>query len=227
MADLETIRTRLIKDSGRHDLVGVSGGEPDYSDDNGADWYINEGIRELDGLLPSPTNERYYSTSIVAGDKSVAVASLRIPKVVFVTNSDGERYSLTYKTERAMREYYEKPYADVDQGEPSFFSIAYIENSSTPSSSMTLNIMPPADGDYDVEVYGTFYSSELSDNSDVNWWTLHHPGLVVMAARYAMEVALRNTAGQNDWLNVIARRLEAIDFDQAERDSIDMTEIQG
>ncbi len=221
------IRTKFIERSGRIDLVGEDAGNPDYEVDNGADWFINEGIRELDGYLPEPMNTKTVSESIAAGTTSLTVSGLRVPLEVWCTDSSNNRWALNKKTQRALRENYGVIFSAVDSGSPSHWAIANQAKSATPNTNMSLSILPPADTTYTMEVLGHFWSDALEDNTDENWWTVNHPGLVVLAALYALETSMRNTAGANDWLTAIERRIRAIEHDMAEGTAVDFVELAG
>lgn len=221
--DLEGIRTLFIKRSGREDLVAAG---PDYSTDNGADDFINEGIRELDNTIPFPINRKTLTSDLSAGAYSATFPLLRAPLEVYAT--DGEsRWKLEQLTQKELRGMYEKPFASVDSGSPLYWAASYTPNDDTPVTSFSISVMPPLDGDYTLEVYGDFYSELLVDNTDVNWWTTNHSGLVVWAALYVLEVSMRNTEGSKDWLMAINRRIQAIDFDRAEMESAEKTEAEG
>lgn len=221
------LRTLFIKRSGRIDLVGEDAGVIDYTDDQGADSFINEGIRELDGFLPHPINTKTVEEDIVAGQTSISIPDLRAPLEIWTSNGSAERWPLNKRTQYALREAYGTTFATVDSGEPYYWAIAPAANDGTPSTSMTLSILPPADAAYTLEITGRFWSPALSADADTNWWSVNHPGLVVLAALYVHEVSMRNTAGANDWLAAIERRIRSIDYDDAERSMVDFTELAG
>lgn len=227
MADLEYIRQKFIERSGRIDLVGESGGSPDYSTDAGADWFINEGIRELDSLVPFPINTKQLTASLTAGNYSVSFANLRAPLEVYSDNGSDEKYELCGRTERELRDYYEKPFSQIDSGEPVYWAISHLANDAAATASMTLTILPPADATYTITAYGHFWSDTLSDNTDTNWWTVNHPGLAVLAALYMLEVSMRNREGARDWMAAITQRLSGIEFDVADREASMQTELEG
>ena len=222
MATLLQLRTTFVKRSGRIDLASA-----DYSTDLGADWFINEGIRELDGLLPNPTCRKTLTASLAASAYSASFAALRVPISVWAVNSDGDRWLLCNKPERDLRAMYETTYANVDVGDPVYWAISSATTAATPSTTMALTIMPPAETAHTIEVEGYFWSTELAANADVNWWSVNHPGLVYLAAQYALEVSLRNTSGARDWMAAIELRLRGIDHDAAETEAAGNMELSG
>ena len=87
--------------------------------------------------------------------------------------------------------------------------------------------MPPVSTATTIEVYGSFYTAALSDDTDTSWWSVNHEGLLVLAALHELEVSMRNTAGANDWFVQISRNIHMIDSDLAQAESVDMTEFEG
>ena len=59
-------------------------------------------------------------------------------------------------------------------------------------------IMPPVDGAYTVTIFGSFYSKDLSDDKDENFWSVMHPGLLILASMRSIEAFYRNTEGLRD-----------------------------
>lgn len=226
MSTLLEVRTKFVDRSGRIDLVGESGGNPDYTTDSGADWFVNQGQRLLDNMLPEPVNRKTLTLTLSAGEYALAVPKLRAPLEVWATVDD-ERWALLRNTQKQLRDYYEKPFSDIDVGEPLYWGVGYTAQDGAPSTSPTVNLLPPAEEDTTIEVFGTFYSDDLEDNSDTSWWSVNHPGLLVLAALHELEVSMRNTAGANDWMVQIARHIQMIDHDLAQGESVEMTEFEG
>jgi hypothetical protein len=74
--------------------------------------------------------------------------------------------------------------------------VAAEEVSSIASYQRQMIFMPPASGDYTVEIWGDFSAPALSNDNDYNWWTQEHPDLVVNAARAVYErQGHRNVSG--------------------------------
>ena len=225
--DLEGIRTNFYDQCRRHDLVGTDvDGLPDPSVNNGADWYINEGIRTLDGLLPNRINRKTYTTTVNAGDYYVDIPACRAILDVYVHDSEGY-VALTRLTHRRTIEMYGLPLADADQSTPCHWCESGHAADATPAGTVRLVFMPPADATFTLSVSGIFYSDALVNNTDSNWWTATHPGLVVLAALYELETAMRNREGARDWLAAIDLRIKAIEFDIAEQESSNKTEAEG
>ena len=73
--------------------------------------------------------------------------------------------------------------------------------------------------DRKVTVEGLYYSANLSDDDDTNWWLLDHEGLVVEAALLTMERQFRNFQGVRDYVGVIDAELLKIDANWVEGES--------
>ena len=63
---LKEIRKQFIEQAGRYDL-GVARSADSYYDDNGANYYINAGLRMLGGLVDVPANETLTAASSANG----------------------------------------------------------------------------------------------------------------------------------------------------------------
>lgn len=87
--------------------------------------------------------------------------------------------------------------------------------------------LPPADGEYMIEVVGNFHQPNLSTDSDTSVWTELYSDLLLMATMRQLEIFYRNTEGVRDWNNVIADELIDIDFDIVEQESIGSSQMEG
>ena len=73
-------------------------------------------------------------------------------------------------------------------------------------------IMPSADAAYTLSIYGSFFSSMVSD-LDISYHSEMYPELLIAAANFAVELFMRNTQGMNDWMNGMRTWLKGIDDD--------------
>jgi hypothetical protein len=78
--------------------------------------------------------------------------------------------------------------------------------------------MPPADGTYTLEIWGTFFEKILTSDEDKNFWSVVYPEILLKAASYVLETTYRNTAGMRDWLNAIDLDLQGIDHNLVDQD---------
>lgn len=243
--DLVTLRRKVVELSGRDDLVDDLSG---YGD-NGVDFHIRAGLKYLDTHPMSPKPIARHIVSVAQGSNAVYIQKVRSVHEVWAANSDG-RYKLTPAPLDWLREEYPKPLAETDQGAPLYWSPAVIglspeqyENDAGDFTGMYdwdeiqygydpyvnngIIWMPPTDGTYTMQVWGTFFSRDLTADTDVNWWTTKHSELVVYATLMKIEEAYRNTQGANDWRGVIEPILFGLDQGDAYNDSINVTRMEG
>lgn len=213
---LQEIRKQFITQSGRYDL-GVQQSDGTFLD-NGANYYINSGLRMLGGLIDVPSAEYIKTETIVAGSNTIT-----IPKVATVTK-------LMYRTN-----------AGTDEG--SWFPIIYVPfhefintypdalNDDADTSSYTglecFTVMSALEATAlfggrtivlnakmtDALEFKYMYTliQKLSDETDINFFTVNYPELVVDASSYRLEASYRNTEGMRDWMNAMKPTLDAID----------------
>jgi len=187
--NLLEVRTRLVKQSGRTDLVGVTAGAPDYTIDNGADVYINEAQRELCWRYPWLCSESHATASLGIGAYTVAPVALRQAQRVQI--SDGTTVTpLTEKAQAYLEAYYAVPFSEITSGTPSDWCTMEMQpTDKTP----TLAILPPTDTAYTVTVHGLFYLDDLVNKLDANRLTMVYTNALVLMARILLARALANS----------------------------------
>jgi len=79
-----------------------------------------------------------------------------------------------------------------------------------------------------LDIRGLFYSKELVEDDDVNYWSVNHPMLLYMSAMRQIEIVNRNTQGVNDWTTAIAVEIKQLGMDLVEEliSEIDQMEEQ-
>lgn len=235
--------------SGRYDLV-----DSDGADLGNADTFINAGQKYLDMLLDIPAAKGRVFIDIVAGDYFVKFTLCRSVLEVWCIgeDDDGEitRLPLTkydYSDlrgvdELTLDEAYVKTAADIDQDRPVYYAPSVIrlmkQSVGGIGSSMdvisdgyqTYNgiyLMPPSDGVYAIEVWGNFYSEELSADTDNTFWTAQHPTILYMATMRQLEIVHRNTEGVKDWDLAIGSSIVGIDMDGVAEDITGVDQMEG
>lgn len=234
--NLLQIRKQFVKQSGRYDLVK----DQEKYEDDGADFFIRAGQKFLDTLLDKPKSSAVHEETLSAGDFTIKLGNARAIKNVYFSNDDGVEY-LIKKSLKWLREEYgeDSQLADVDQGTPAYYSLSRIRKNNTDDEEDSVKkgiiFMPPTDKEITLHVEGLFFSPELKENSDVNWWTETYPHTMVQAGLYMLERFYRNSQGMRDHLEAILKDLEGIDFDVVEEeiagtdimdDSFDITEYK-
>lgn len=227
--------------SGRDDLVNI-----DFSD-NGADVYINEGRKYLDTL---DENQKSWASAFrfIQPNKYMAtIQYCRSIKEVWAANLTA-RWQLTkMNMQDLVSEYLTGNPAERTSGTPEYYTptitryipedIASADFESfcqwveIPSGNAheynTILLNVPTEEKIVVEVKGLFYSNELVEDTDENYWSVVHPLLLYMAAMRYIEVVNRNTQGVNDWTRAITDDASKIGMDLVEELISEKTEMEG
>jgi hypothetical protein len=148
-----------------------------------------------------------------------------------------------------LREYYSEPVSSVTGGQPLYYAPAVLRV--IPESDRLAigdfegmldysDVMfdkhyeyngvifyPPPDVVYVIEVWGMFYSPELSTNTDESFWSVVHPEVLLMAAMHQLEIMYRNTDGANDWLNAIQLEVSGLGKDFVEEHISEVDQMEG
>ncbi len=242
--DLVTIREQFVRMTGRYDLVSSTSTWAD----NGADFYINSGIKYLDRLNTTKKSTARSFPQITSGDWYALVQNCRAIKEVWVSDVDGVRWKLEKKDFNILRAAYNELPTQLDGGSPLYYSpvqtlrkdtetgsvttIDYFYNTETTEAvdHFTYNaivFMPPADTTYRLEIIGLFDTPELTTDTDENYWSSVHPLVLVMAAARALEISYRNTQGAKDWERSIDMELTGIALDLVEEEIAEVDQMEG
>uniref|UniRef100_A0A6M3KL68 Tail protein n=1 Tax=viral metagenome TaxID=1070528 RepID=A0A6M3KL68_9ZZZZ len=241
---LSELRTRVIKETGRDDLVKGDG------TDNGIDMFINASIRLLDMFQDNPKSRATHRENMVVGTSYYDIQYCRVVEEVWIstttsaTDSDTGRSLLDEKDLNWIKEQYPTiPVTDLEDGKPlywaiypaglspEFFSIANLAAMTgathdlegilfgSHSYKTQLLIVPPPDIVYTLEVVGKFFSKELLLATDYNYWTVRFPELVILTVSMLLEGMYRNSEGVNDWMRMVKMFLDPIEFDLVEQEA--------
>lgn len=226
--------------SGRFDLVEEDGS------DNGANFFLNEGRKFLDRLDETQKSWASAFRFIDVGRYSASFQLCRAIKEVWVATT-AARWQLERKSlQDLIAGYLSGNPSERDLGSPLYYSPSltrYIpENALSESfesflgwveipsgnaheyNTILLNI--PTSEKLVVEVKGLFYSSELTNDTDENYWSVVHPGLLIKAALRETEIFNRNTQGVNDWSNAIITDMNQLGMDLVEELIAEVTQIE-
>jgi hypothetical protein len=236
--DLVTLRQKFVELSGHYDLVVNT---TDWAD-NGADFYINAAQEWLDrnSNFWKKTSRLYDELSVGTWYKTFQ--RCRIIEDVYINNSEG-RSKLEKKDFHYIHENYSSLISDTDQGTPLYYCPANLRTQDatdvdnlgaffnyTMADDETYRgvlIFPPPDEAIVIEVFGQFYSADLSDDADESFWSINHPSLLILASLYQLEIlAHRNTQGANDYLIQLQREIMSLDKDIAEEESFGVNQIE-
>jgi hypothetical protein len=241
--DLLQIRRKFVQLSGRYDLVVDA---TDYAD-NGADFFINAGQMYLDRLGTHTKSQARYWGTLSAGDYYLNITRARAVKRIWVSTTD-QKWEVVKKDIVSIKNYYDKPPADLDDGRPLYYAPTVLRNIPEESDKIIIDdfggtstdeivdehylyhgivLYPPADETYRAEVWGLFYTNELSGDDDESWWSVVHPIALVMGAMREMEAMYRNTEGVKDWERAVLAEIIGLDKDLVEEDIAAIDQIEG
>lgn len=239
--NLGEVRTKFRALSGRHDLVTALGA------DNGADFFINAGGRYLDRM--AETQKSWASCFRFAEISQFAahIPYCRAIKEVWAATTTS-RWQLEKKSlQDLIAGYLTALPTSRELGTPLYYApaltrhitegvtsedfegfVGWIDVSAGNAhewNSILLNV--PVSEKTMLDVRGLFYSPELSEDTDENYWSAVHPNILIMAAMREAEVFNRNTQGVNDWNNAIAAEIQQLDMDLVEELIAEVSEMEG
>lgn len=240
--DLLEIRTQFVKTSGRYDLVVDSVG---YAD-QGADFYINAGLRMLNRMTEIPNNLAKLYFPLAVNEYAITFQhSCRAILDVWINNSE-TRTRLEKVELIELKEYYNNIASATINGTPNAYALAELralETTDRDSLGTFINktwleddtkydyrgiiIVPPADGNYVVEISGLFKDVFLSNDADENYWTIEEEDLLIRSALYKLEAFSRGTENAKNWLSAIRDDVRLIDHDIAEEESNGINQLRG
>lgn len=237
--NLAQIRDAFRTLSGRYDLT-------DEDDSGIADLFINQGCKFLDR---STELQKTWATNFVFVDAGSWYAEFpfsRAVKEVWAINDLTVRWQLEKeKLQNIMSMYLTKQVSLLDRGSTLFYSPAITRQvpegavldpdvssftdvlSSSGYGYNAIVIAPPPSGRLLLEVTGLFYSVELVDNDDENFWTTTHPLLLLKAVMREVEVFNRNSQGVKDWETAINTELHITNADLVEEIIAEVDQMEG
>ena len=239
--NLLQVRTKFRELSGRFDLVNE-----DFSD-NGADFFINEGRKFLDRLDETQKSWATAFRFIEIGFYSASFQFCRAVKEVWAASTTA-RWQLEKKNlQDLITEYLLGMPSSRNSGTPLYYSptiTRYIpeELSAASFESFIGMVEIPSGNNFEfntillnvptstkivVEIKGLFYSSELVEDTDENYWSAVHPMLLYMSAMRQVEVVNRNTQGVNDWDGSIGTEMKQLGMDLVEELIAEVTQMEG
>ncbi len=241
--NLVQIRQKFIEICGRYDLVV----DITAWADNGADFFINAGQRFLDRMIQSPKTMGRVFRLTETGDYGVTFETCRSIKEVWCADTTS-RWELTKKDMRDFRnEYWNEPVGSIQQGEPTVYVPAQMRKIPDRIELEDLEaiigyadvmigddavyrgvlFMPPTDGQYQIEVFGHFYSPALEEDDHFSYWSEVHPMALIQGAMAMLEMSYRNTQGYNDAIRAINSIVTPIEMDTVEEDISGVNQMEG
>ena len=240
--NLVELREKFRELSGRFDLVN-----DDFSD-NGANFFINAGGKYLDRLDETQKSWASCYRWIEIGGSTAVFPYCRAIKEVWIASTGNGRWQLEKKNLQDLIEGYlgGLPSTRTD-GVPLYYSpcltryipedaavgdleafIGFIEipaGNAYNYNAILLNV--PTDERLMVDIKGLFYSMELIEDEDSNYWSTVHPLLLYMAAMRSVEITNRNTQGVKDWEASIGTEMAQLGMDLVEELIAEVSEMEG
>lgn len=237
--NLLEIRKMFKSLSGRHDLVNE-----DYSND-GADLFINEGRKFLDRMDETQKSWATRFASLALDDLYVTFPYCRAIKEVWAASATTSRWQLEKKDLQDLIEGYLKGLpAEMGSGVPLYYSpcitrsippgavlssfeefLGYVEVASSDYNAVLINV--PTSENLTLIIHGLFYSPELVEDEDTNYWSEVHPLLLYMSTMRQIEIVNRSTQGVNDWTNAITVEMKQLGMDLVEELIAEVSQMEG
>lgn len=234
---LSEIREKFVQFSGRKDLVNSD------DSDNGANFFINAGQRTLDRKIDFKKSSGRLYEELSASSWYFKFDGCRSLDQVWVNDSE-ERWQLERKDLDWLHNKYPDLISDTDEGDPlywapaslrgmditdiiaqgTFFNYALAEAANEEYSGLV--ILPVPDVAVVVELWGKFYSPELTSDASESYWSVVVPETLIMAALFRLEIMYRNTEGANDWAAAIDADLRDIDKDTVHEENFNVDQME-
>jgi len=239
--NLLQLRAKFRTLSGRFDLVNSD------DSDNGADFFINAGSRFLDRLDETQKSWASCFRFVEVNQFAAHFPYCRAIKEVWAATST-ERWQLGKKSlQDLIAGYLTGTPTSRTSGAPLYYApaitryvpeneaaedfeafVGFVDVSSGNHyewNSILLNV--PTSEKIMVDVKGLFYSMELVNDTDENYWSAAHPMLLYMAAMRQVEIANRNTQGVNDWTAAITTEMRQLGMDLVEELIAEVDQMEG
>lgn len=223
---ISDLRTALKTRSGDSNLTNAE-----------CDSFINTGIRLLDRMTETTHGPaRAFQKLTILGTHTVQLTSAcRAVSSVWIIDKTAGRIELIKADYQWLRGEYSE-LSSLTKGQPIYYALgvnrdtdgfnpadiayadyaAYIDTIDADTNQRALEIMPPIDKEYLIEIHGKFYSTALSDTVTNNWWSANASEAVLLSALYYYESHLRNTEGAKDYFNTLSIELTELTKDYAE-----------
>lgn len=244
--NLLEIRTQFVKISGRYDLVV----DAVTFADNGADFYINQGQRSLERRTNVKAAKAKVFKDLSVGTYLISMEGCRAITGVSIMDADSKTPLEKLHPDRDKLDItaYSTPISNATAGKPLYWYptnlrrspddfndagdsatlISYLDTISVSDPTLTgFVIYPPTDIEYSLQVDGLFYNLELTDDTDISYWSVNYAMLLIMASLHQLEMVYRGSKSASAWKTLIEEELVNIDMDAAEEESADVNMTRG
>lgn len=212
--DLNTlagVRRMLVLESGRYDLVRDAANN-DFTDLGLANYYINNAQRWLDRRLPyHKTSARLYKT-LAAGASMITFTMARSVTDVWRINDDGSFTRIPWATLHVGLAPDQKD--DTQEDHPDVETVVFGNHWAT----QAIYVEPDTESSRNLIIWANWYCPKLVNDTDVSFWTVQHPELLVRAACMQIEIGMRNSQGVNDFSGPLLDDVRHVSMDLAEEE---------
>lgn len=242
--ELKEFRKLFVETSGRYDLMNDDG------TNNGADYYINQGLRHLETIMHWDKMEATFNKTLV-GVSNFMVQDLRTINKVFARLTMMDKFTELARINIAQARQYVM--ADTQAGGVPLFYCLFrsrgvhqsltivesfflgtgntyqdvLEGQNFDSVGMlVLPLIAPSDS-VQIEITGLMRSARLVDDTDSNYWTVEWPNVLLYASRRELEVQYRNLQGVKDWDSAITSALVQQEMDYIMDESNQISRMEG
>lgn len=236
--NLLDIRKHFRTLSGRYDLV-----DDDVS--GTVNFLINQACRYLDRLTEHQKTWGSHFAQLAANSFTLPIPHCRAIKEVWVSTNTGTRWQLEKKNLQDLIVDYlsEQPTSDdclyyspvitrkiPEDADLSAFStyLTYVETMTNVGQGFNgILLLPPTDVAVLIEVRGFYYSKELVNDTDQNFWTANHPLTLIKAALRELDIFNQNQGKTKLWNEAITVELDNISKDLVEEIVAEVDDIEG
>jgi len=225
--------------SGRFDLVNEDGSN------SGVDVFIFEGQKFLDRLDETQKSWAVRLAPLALGELYVTFPYCRALKEVWAASSSEGRWQLDKKDLQDLMDGYLMTLpAEMSTGVPRYYSpcitrsippsatlssfeefMGYTEVGGSEYNAILVNV--PTDQDITLILNGLFYTPQMVEDADSNYWSDEHPLLLYMSTMRQIEVINRSTQGVNDWTNSIMTEMKQLGMDLVEELIAEVDQMEG
>lgn len=235
---LSEIRDKFIELSGRYDMQGNAKSH----------FFINAGVRLLDRMSRFAHTEAISLRQLSVGTSYIVLDDCQMVSHVDFIQGGLSRYELDLIDHRSFLELYPQSASNMPLGNPLYCALSTMRHSPDLLDMSAEGFEVPADfaivaGDYYgrtalhigpavqtagwLRIEGSFYSRDMSADTDKSYWSVRFPDLMLKAALYQLEVAYRNTEGARDWMAAIVLELDNLDKDALEQHIQYVNQMEG
>lgn len=224
--------------SGRYDLI-------DNSSRGTLEMIFNHASRYLDMLSQNSKSAGSSFVQLSSDEYSVSFPLCRSVKEVWVTTATAKWQLEKMSLQDLIYNYY-RSNVSVDSGAPLYYSpvitrvipegtdltgfssyLNYIDTTSTTYDYNAIVIAPPTDEELLVEVKGFFYSKELTNDQDSNYWSEMFPSILIRAAMRELELYNQNESKAKLWESYLITDMIEISKDLVEQSISEVDQMEG